>query len=73
MPRGQLKHYWDGLDPHCKGCRYANIAGGYCDYAGLTGRLRSTICPPGKYCTVKEVRKKGGKNGTTYPTSEGLA
>jgi len=43
---------------HCKGCKYYSEIAGVCDYRQITGRLRSKICGPGKFCTVKELGEK---------------
>ena len=36
----------------CTGCLF-RCAEGTCDFALITGRARSGICPPGKECTVR--------------------
>ena len=44
-------------DSHCKGCVYLQRIGAYggCHYIFAHGKSRP--CSPGKYCTVKEMRK----------------
>jgi len=48
-----------GIDKHCLGCRmYAKIYDDlcYCSYLFVKDHRRP--CPPGKDCTVKEMRRK---------------
>lgn len=49
--------------PGCNGCFYWVHCGGVmiCDYSGYHEHLRSSICPPGKDCTVRSDIKPEDK------------
>lgn len=49
-------------DLACKGCIYLAYLNGYlgcCDYIFKVGKRRP--CPPGKDCTVKEMKRRKSK------------
>ena len=51
-----------GEDKFCVGCKHylnsSDVSEPMCIYILNTGKARSLICPPGKYCTVRELRRK---------------